>query len=630
MPTFREPAATSTLLTMTSPGIVRRTQRVVGIALFFLLMVLFLPLQAIIFYEFSDLERHTVISNVERAINTIDDERQQLLQLTRDNASWNDTYSFVQGHNDGFVEQIFNQNSFETNRLNLLIILDTAGKVRAYKTYQFDATRGTANDAEVLRRITVSGLLNQTGPDHGATEIVQLPGLPLILSAHPILTSDFVGPSMGTMIMGRSLDAVRIAQLGTQLRLNVQIHRLDQPDLSETIKGSVGVITTTGAPVVTPLTVDSVAGYGLITSANGTPTLLIQVTSSRDIVWIGRTTALYTLITFIIAGMIAMFTLTKLLNQLVLERLGQLIQNVKVIGVDKDLRHRVAIDGHDEFSLLANTINETLSALEQAEHEQREAEAQREQMWEDVIASRRNFLATVSHELRTPLTPIRGYADLMLHRIGGTITPDQEHFLQMIQQNSRRMEAIVNDLLVMGQLDAGRIDLHIEQLAVAPAITSVLAMLEQQIQHQHVTVSVEIPPDLPMVYADTQRLDQILANLITNAVKYTRAGGHVQIRASYGGADLVEVVIHDTGIGMSTTEMERLFTPFYRTDSVLSAQISGTGLGLSIARSLVELHGGTISVQSTPGVGSTFCFTLPTIATPGAVAPLDQTSTAAL
>ena len=630
MPTFREPAATSALLTMTSPGIVRRTQRVVGIALFFLLMVLFLPLQAIIFYEFSKLERHTVISNVERAINTIDDERQQLLQLTRDNASWNDTYSFVQGHNDGFIEQIFNQNSFETNRLNLLIILDTARNVRAYKTYQFDAAKGTANDAEVLRRITTSGVLNQIGSDNGATEIVQLPGLPLILSAHPILTSNFVGPSMGTMIMGRSLDAAQIVQLGTQLRLNLQVHRLDQPDLLETIRNSVEMITTTGAPVVIPLTVDSVAGYGLVTSASGTPTLLIQVTSSRDIVWIGRTTALYTLITFVVAGMIAMFTLTKLLNQLVLERLGHLIQNVKMIGIDKDLRHRVAIDGHDEFSLLANTINETLSALEQAEHEQREAEAQREQMWEDVIASRRNFLATVSHELRTPLTPIRGYADLMLHGIGGAITPDQEHFLQMIQQNSRRMEAMVNDLLVMGQLDAGKIDLDIEQLAVAPAITSVLAMLEQQIQQQHVTVSVEISPDLPTVRADAHRLDQILANLITNAVKYTRAGGHVQIRASYGGADLVEVAIHDTGIGMSTTEMERLFTPFYRADGVLRAQISGTGLGLSIARSLVELHGGRISVQSTPGVGSVFRFTLPTGTAPESVAPLDQTSTAAL
>ncbi len=615
---------------MTSPGIVRRTQRVVGIALFFLLIVLFLPLQAIIFVQFTELERRTVISNVERAINTIDDERQQLLQLTRDNASWDDAYAFAQGRNDGFVEQIFNQTSFETNRLNLLIILDTAGKVRAYKTYQFDATRVTANEAEVLRRINASGLLSQIGPDHGATEIIQLPGLPLLLSAHPILTNNFVGPSMGTMIMGRTLDATRIAEFGTQLRLDVQIHRLDLPDLPEEISSTVGKITTTGAPVVTPLTVDSVAGYGLIISASGAPTLLIQVNSSREIVQIGRTTALYTLMTFVIAGLIAMFTLAKLLNQLVLERLGLLIQNVKLIGIDKDLRHRVAIDGHDEFSLLANTINETMRALEQTEHERREAEEQREQMWKDVIASRRNFLATVSHELRTPLTPIRGYADLMLHGIGGAITPEQEQFLQMIQQNSRRMEAMVNDLLVMGQLDAGRVDLHIEQLAVAPAVTSVLAMLEQQITQQQVAVSVEIPPDLPTVRADAHRLDQILANLITNAIKYTRSGGRVQIRASSVNASQVEVAVHDTGIGMSDTEMERLFTPFYRADSVLSAQISGTGLGLSIARSLVELHGGTINVQSTPDVGSVFRFTLPSAAASDATVLVDQANTAAL
>jgi signal transduction histidine kinase len=303
---------------------------------------------------------------------------------------------------------------------------------------------------------------------------------------------------------------------------------------------------------------------------------------------------------------------------------------VRAIGTEKDLERRVALDGDDELSLLANTIDQTMAALAQAEHERRAAEERRQQMWQDVIASRRNFLATISHELRTPLTPIRGYADLMLHGIGGAITPEQQHFLQVIHQNSRRMEAMVNDLLIMGQLDAGGIELRVEQVDVDTAILSVLAMLEQQIQQQQIAVSVEIPPDLPPVSADPHRLDQILANLITNAVKYTRAGGQVQIRASHLDPDQVEVTIHDTGIGMSATEMERLFTPFYRTDSVLSEQISGTGLGLSITRSLVELHGGMISVQSTPGVGSVFRFTLSACAAKDAAAPLAQTSAAAL
>jgi signal transduction histidine kinase len=354
------------------------------------------------------------------------------------------------------------------------------------------------------------------------------------------------------------------------------------------------------------------------------------VISDREIMSVGRTTAIYTLIAFVAAGLIATITLTSLLNQLVLERLVRLIEGVHEIGANKDLGRRVALGGNDEFSHLSNTIDETMSALEQAEHERREAEAKRQRMWDDVIASRRNFLATISHELRTPLTPIRGYADLMLHGIGGEVTPEQRHYLQVIHQNSRRMEAMVNDILVVGQLDAGRVELRIDRVALGPIVQSVLAMLEQQIQKHEVSVAVEIPPDLPPLRADVHRIDQILTNLISNAVKYTRAGGHVQIRASRCGEDEVEVAIQDTGIGMSDTEMERLFTPFYRANSVLSEQISGTGLGLSITRSLVELHGGTISVQSTPGLGSVFYVMLPTFAAPEAVAPMAQASTATL
>ncbi|MEI7769607.1 MAG: CHASE4 domain-containing protein, partial [Chloroflexales bacterium] len=603
MPTFYEPSATSALLAMPSPGIARKTQRVVGIALIALLIVLFLPLQAIIFLGFSKLEQRTIAGDVERAINAVNDERQELLRVTRDSAARDDVYAFAQGRGDGdsVIRQSLNQSSFETNRLNLVMILDPSGKVLAYQTHQLDAARGTADDAEVLRRVRSSGLLSQIGPDRGATELIMLPGEPLILSAHPILTSGYAGPSAGTMIMGRTIDAARITELGAQLRLDLQILRIDQPTTSNTLKAIVGDLSRTNAPIITPLNMDSVAGYGMISSAAGAPALLIQVSSDREIMETGRTTAIYTLIAFGVAGLIAMFSLTTLLNQLVLERLVRLIEGVKAIGSDRDLGHRVALDGNDELSLLSNTIDETMHALEQAEHERRESEAQRQQMWEDVIASRRNFLATVSHELRTPLTPIRGYADLMLHGIGGPITPDQQHFLHVIHQNSRRMEAMVNDLLIMGQLDAGKIELRIERMDVDAAVLSVLTMLEQQIAQQQVTVTTEIPPDLPPVRADAHRLDQILANLITNAVKYTRVGGHVQIQASRVGEDRVEVAVHDTGIGMSATEMERLFTPFYRADSVLSAQTSGTGLGLSITRSLVELHGGTISVQSAPG-----------------------------
>jgi signal transduction histidine kinase len=227
-----------------------------------------------------------------------------------------------------------------------------------------------------------------------------------------------------------------------------------------------------------------------------------------------------------------------------------------------------------------------------------------------VIASRRNFLATVSHELRTPLTPIRGYVDILLGGLGGELTSEQRHFLEIIRVNNKRMQALVDDLLMMGQLDAGRTELRLEQLELGEMIASSVAMFQAQIDQRQIVVSLDLPPSLPAVEADAQRLDQILANLISNAVKYTPAGGNVRIRARDSGAGRVEVAVSDNGIGMSPAELDRLFTPFYRAERVLRDQIGGTGLGLSITRSLVELHGGTIQVASEPDVGSTFSFTL--------------------
>jgi signal transduction histidine kinase len=224
----------------------------------------------------------------------------------------------------------------------------------------------------------------------------------------------------------------------------------------------------------------------------------------------------------------------------------------------------------------------------------------------------------VSHELRTPLTPIGGFADMLLLGVAGPLSADQQAYVLTIKANAQRMTALVDDLLEMGRIDAGRVELHIERIALQPTLQQVVEQLRPDIEHQQLQLTVDLPPQLPLVAADAKRVAQVVTNLLSNAVKYTHSGGQIAVRARALAGGFVEVAVTDSGIGLTPEQQVQLFTPFYRADSPLRDQVAGTGLGLCIAKSFVELHGGTISVTSAIGQGSTFSFTLP-VSSPGDV-----------
>lgn len=221
-----------------------------------------------------------------------------------------------------------------------------------------------------------------------------------------------------------------------------------------------------------------------------------------------------------------------------------------------------------------------------------------------------DFVATVSHELRTPLTAISGFVDILVDGMVGELPPRVRHYLGVVQANNRRLAGIIDDLLDISRIEAGRTELHRTEIDLAATIGAVVTSLEQQVGAKGQTLTVDLPPSLPAVWADPARVAQILTNLLSNAYKYTPAGGSIAITAGTEESE-VRIEVADTGIGLTTAEQERLFTKFFRSANPQARQASGTGLGLAITKSLVELHGGTMTVRSTAGEGSTFGFTLP-------------------
>ena len=220
------------------------------------------------------------------------------------------------------------------------------------------------------------------------------------------------------------------------------------------------------------------------------------------------------------------------------------------------------------------------------------------------------FVSFVVHELRTPIASVFGYGTLLTAERGGPLTDKQHQFVEAMQKNVKRMELLVSDLQSISRIESGQMALEPMSMRVGPALRSAAQSLSVQTEGRNQTVAFDIPEELPKVNADPRRLDQIVSNLVSNAHKYTPAGGSIGIAARQRDG-YVECSVSDTGIGISAEDQKRIFDKFYRAHRSGTEEMPGTGLGLSIAKSLVELHGGTLEVESELNEGSTFRFTLP-------------------
>jgi two-component system phosphate regulon sensor histidine kinase PhoR len=223
---------------------------------------------------------------------------------------------------------------------------------------------------------------------------------------------------------------------------------------------------------------------------------------------------------------------------------------------------------------------------------------------------RTEFVANVSHELRTPLTSIHGYLETLLD--GALEEPENARkFLEIVFRHTERLGRLTDDLTDLSNIELGRISLRLEPTAVADVADSVLAIIAPRAASGQVTVEAKLPPDLPQVVVDRDRLAQILINLVDNAVKYTPKGGHVWVEGRAAEDGRVEVTVRDTGVGIPKADLPRLTERFYRVDKARSRDLGGTGLGLAIVKHLVLAHGGELTIDSELWQGTTVRFTLP-------------------
>jgi signal transduction histidine kinase len=278
---------------------------------------------------------------------------------------------------------------------------------------------------------------------------------------------------------------------------------------------------------------------------------------------------------------------------------------------------------------LENANKELQLKNRELEHRKQEAETATQQA-DDANKTKSDFLANMSHELRTPMNSIIGFSEILQDELFGKLTERQQEYVNNIYGSGKHLLNLINDILDLSKVEAGKMDLELSRFLLKDELNASLSMLKEKAMKQGTRLTCEVSPDADIeIEADERRLKQILFNLLSNAVKFTPEGGSVRVharsvrgsdipplspplpRGEMGGLDFIVISVADTGIGIASDDLPKLFTEFTQLESAYTKNHEGTGLGLALTRRLVELHGGRIWVESEYGKGSRFTFVMP-------------------
>ncbi|HVQ74242.1 MAG TPA: sensor histidine kinase [Candidatus Binatia bacterium] len=378
------------------------------------------------------------------------------------------------------------------------------------------------------------------------------------------------------------------------------------------------------APRRAPLVASSLDGTRVVTTSTLIPDLdwAVFVEQPLDAVYRPLYASLARTAILVLVGLAVALLAGLVVTRRVVRPLETLKEGVERIGRG-DLAFRIELGTGDELEALADEVNGMAAGLEDAraglERKVRERTAQllaANEKLEELDRLKSEFVSNVSHELRTPLTAIQGAADNMRDGLTGALTEKQARYLMRIKSNTDRLARLIEDLLNLSRLEAGKLDLRRTQVSLAELAGEVTDSLRPVALEKRIALHV-VCDDAPVTaWVDRDRVAQVLVNLIGNALKFTPVDGQVTISVRADGEN-ARVSIADTGSGIPPDEADRIFERFYQGRGSAREKTSGTGLGLTICKALVERHGGTISLESRPGIGSTFSVTLPAGSQPG-------------
>jgi signal transduction histidine kinase len=522
-----------------------------------------------------------------RIVNTIDTELFSLVEFTRDWAHWDDTYKFVQDRNSDYIEANLGTDTQVLNRMDFILYINTEGEIVWGKAVSIAEATEIPFAQDILDLVTNRPSVWSFDSDDVEVHsqgITLVKGQPILVAGYPILTSIFEGPRAGSMLQGRYLTPELIQELGDKVAIPFSFHLISDkgtpPELLERLLTSKAEQPTE----IENLDEQYLAGYSLIKGLDGEPVGVIRAVINRAIYQQGQISMLYLAISTLLAGLIFGGLMIVLLDREVLSRLAMLSNHVKRIGSNYTLTQRVNVTGRDELSSLGNSINEMLQTIEESQEKLE------------------RFVYIISHDLRSPLTALRSYVYLMKTELTEKNLSRLIEDLQSTERVTNNMHEMVERLLTLSRLKK-------ENYAKESVdLNKILATVRENLQILLIEkgINLTFAPNMPTLNAYLQPLQEVFSNLISNALKFTQDVTNPMIEVGFlDKGSMYQFFVRDNGVGIPEANKEKLFSLFFH-----QGKHSGAGIGLTIVKEYVGLHGGEVWVDSSPGKGTTFWFTI--------------------
>ncbi|MDD1693510.1 MAG: ATP-binding protein [Methanoregula sp.] len=574
-----------------------RTLLILGATVFVLIFAMNFFAQFFILSSYAQIEQDDSVTDVQRVVDQIHREQSELAKGVRDWAVWDDSYRFIEDHNEEFrASSIEPASSYESLRINGILYYDSSGVLVAGRWYDLQNKTDAPVPTNVLTFFTNNHYLfqNNVGCD-GQNGLILLPEGPMLVSLHPILPSSGAGPGNGTLVMVRSYDRAQVAELGNLSHLPVRLTLIPNQgiipvaDLDQVSSEGISVI------VTRPQNAETITGYTLVRDINNEPILLLQVDSPRYVYQQAMATLAFLVISFIMIGIIYVITTELLLRRYIVNPLLGLDASMKKIGRHRDLSERLPVCGDDEIASLKSTLNNMLQELQDKETEL----ARRGELLAD--ANRKAnlyldiYLDVLTYEILNSTLCIRGYAELIgvgggekeclyAQRIIDTINRDAE-----VIRNMETISKIFKNPPAQGPVD---LDEVIRNVVKSYPNTNIL--------REGSGIFALADPMLASAFH----------NIISNSIKFGGSGVKIEIFSHDNGDGTVECSVTDTGPGIPDLQKPGVFDRFMQG----SEKRSSYGLGLHIAKMLIEAYGGRIwaddRVPGQPGLGAAIRFTL--------------------
>jgi signal transduction histidine kinase len=587
------------------------------LSFFIFFVALFVGARSIILSSFEQLEADTSRSNAQRISNVLQDNFNAMVSTNLDWGHWDEPYHFIRGESEGFVETNLGVATMSNLDLNMMLFVDVDKNLLHAEVIDREIPDFMPLPEGISEWLEDdSPYVNHSEKTSIVSGFVHIPNHMVMLTSVPILLNDAQGEISGTLVLGRFFDEGEVAALAEALQFDLQVLDYASPDLSaEALAAKTSL--STDSPISTQVVDENtIAGFVLLNDVSGNPIAIIQANMPRDIYQRGLGTLNLLAAVLVGAGLIMGIASALALEGIVVNRLTKLSEEVAEIqesGGQMALAKRVTVSSKDELSRLSKNINTMLDRLEYNRRqlsEQNQALKVAYQEAEEATRLKSEFLSTMSHELRTPLNAIVGYAGIMLEGVGGEIDNEARDMLENINESSEQLLKLINDILDISKIEAGRLELVSENFAVRPLVDTISSNLRVLAEQKRLSFDVDIDEKVPLLLlGDKDRLSQILINLLSNAFKFTDRGV-VALYVAWSDTGLV-MRVRDTGIGIPPHAMQYIFEEFRQVDGTYSRSYAGTGLGLAIVKKLVEAMNGTITVDSRVGEGSVFTVNLP-------------------